>query len=109
FEEDVTEQDFEQLTAERFVRSVGARQGERGTWEQTGPNEQLDLAYYAWGLAYQKRLHTWDAAKWELLAAARARTDDAPGPPLLALAAAPAVEIPQVELPSNPGTKRSWF
>lgn len=109
FEDDVTEQDFEQLTAERFVRAVGARQGERGTWEQTGPNEQLDLAYYAWGLAYQKRLHTWDAARWELLFAARARTEDAPEPPLLALATAPAVEIPNVELPPNPGTGRVWF
>jgi phage terminase large subunit GpA-like protein len=77
FEDDATAEDFRQLTAEVFVRDVGAKPGKRGEWKriESRANEQLDLAVYNWALAYQKRLHTWDDARWESEFVRRARID----------------------------------
>ncbi len=91
YEDDATEEDFRQLTAEVFKRAPGAKPGQRGAWEKLRANEQLDLDVYAQALAYQKGLQRWDAARWEAEFHARAK---APGeesePPLLAIAAEPA-------------------
>ena len=91
YEDDATEEDFRQLTAEVFKRPAGAKAGQRGEWEKLRANEQLDLDVYAQALAYQKGLQRWDAARWEAEFHARAK---APGeetePPLLAIAAEPA-------------------
>lgn len=90
YEDDATEEDFRQLTAEVFKRPAGAKPGERGEWVKLQANEQLDLDVYAQALAYQKGLQRWDQARWELEFHARAK---APGeetePPLLTLAAEP--------------------
>jgi phage terminase large subunit GpA-like protein len=102
FEDDATEEDFKQLTAEVFKRPVGARIGERGEWLRVDgrANEQLDLAVYAWALAYQKRIHTWDQARWEQEFARRARVTDQPMAGLEALWSEPA---PVADLAVNPG------
>lgn len=92
FEDDATEEDFRQLTAETFKRPAGAKPGERGVWEKQRANEQLDLDVYDQALAYQKGLQRWDAAQWDrmFLDRARAAGEDSE-PPLLALAAGPTV------------------
>lgn len=103
FEDDVTEEDFRQLTAEVFKRPVGAKVGERGEWERVSGrnNEELDLAVYNWALAYQKRIHTWDQARWEQEFARRARVTDEPQRALEVLWS----EAPAAELPPNPGSE----
>ncbi|PHY20919.1 terminase gpA endonuclease subunit [Caulobacter sp. BP25] len=106
FEDDATEEDFKQLTAEVFKRAVDAKPGQRGEWHQTGPNEQLDLAVYGWALAYQKRVHTWDAARWEMMFKQRARVDETAPAPLEALWSADAQPVPKAETAPNPGTER---
>lgn len=107
FEDDATEDDFKQLTAEVFKRAVDAKPGQRGEWVQTGPNEQLDLAVYGWALAYQKRIHTWDATRWEMEFKRRARQDAEPAQaPLEALWSADMQQVPKAETAPNPGTER---
>lgn len=105
FEDDATEEDFRQLTAEAFKRSPGAKPGQRGEWVKLRANEQLDLDVYDQALAYQKGLQRWDAARWEaeFHARARAPVDDAE-PPLLALAAEPAA--PRAEPVGNNDERR---
>lgn len=111
FEDDATEADFLQLTAEVLKRPVGAKPLQRGVWDQlpNRPNEQLDLDVYAQALAYQKGLPRWEAARWEAEFAARAKVQATPeAPPLLALIEQPA--RPRAELPENPGgSGRDWF
>lgn len=106
FEDDTTEEDVRQLTAEVFKRPVDAKPGQRGEWVQIHANEQLDLAVYAWALAYQKRVHTWDQARWDQEFARRARLDGEPAEkPLEALWSTPA--MPKAELAPNPGGGRN--
>lgn len=113
FEDDTSEEDVRQLTAEVFKRAVDAKPGQRGEWVQTGANEQLDLAVYNWALAYQKRVHTWDQARWDQEFARRARlADDPVEAPLEALwASSPQAQpSPKADLPPNPGGgRRSMF
>lgn len=107
FEDDATEEDFKQLTAEVFKRAVDAKPGTRGEWVQTGANEQLDLAVYAWALAYQKRVHTWDAARWEMMFKQRARlADELSQTPLEAIWSMDPQRVPKAETAPNPGTER---
>lgn len=110
FEDDASEEDFKQLTAEVFRRPVGAKVGQRGEWARVEgrANEQLDLAVYAWALAYQKRLHTWDQPRWEQEFARRARQSDQPPPELLPLEAkwSEPEPPPVAELAANPGSER---
>lgn len=106
FEEDTTPEDFRQLTAEVFRRAVDARPGERGAWERVDgrANEQLDLAVYGWALAYQKRLQTWEPARWETEFAARARLPSDPAPTLFDTPTLAAPEpTPIAETAPNPG------
>ncbi|MFZ3008559.1 MAG: terminase gpA endonuclease subunit [Phenylobacterium sp.] len=107
FEDDSTEEDFRQLTAESFRRPVGAKPGQRGEWVnlERRPNEQLDLDVYAQALAYQKGIQRWDQARWEQEFHARGRAPGEPlTPPLLALAEAQ--DARAGELPTNPGAER---
>lgn len=116
FEDDATEEDFRQITAEQFKRPVGAKPGVRGDWVNTErrPNEQLDLDVYAQALAYQKGVTRWDAERWEREFHARSRDPSEPLiPPLLALAEAPApTESARAELTANPTAAaggKTWF
>lgn len=107
FEDDATEEDFRQLTGEVFKRAVDAKPGQRGEWVKVHANEQLDLAVYGWALAYQKRVHTWDAARWELMFKQRARLDAEPSQtPLEAIWSADPQRVPKAETAPNPGTER---
>lgn len=108
FEDDASEEDFKQLTAEVFKRAVDAKPGVRGEWVQTHANEQLDLAVYAWALAYQKRVHTWDAARWEQEFTRRARIDAPQERPLEAIWAQ-VQQVPKAETAPNPGARTSMF
>lgn len=107
FEDDATEEDFRQLTAEVFKRPVGAKPGQRGEWVtvEGRNNEQLDLDVYAQALAYQKGLQRWDQARWEAEFHARARFDAEPAAPMEALWTAPSetVSQPVADLAANPG------
>lgn len=108
YEDDATEEDFRQLTAEVFVRDVNAKVGDRGEWQKLRPNEQLDLDVYAQALAYQKGVTRWDQSRWarEFLARAREPGSSAE-PPLLELAAqpeAPVVGTPRPGLIGNAAT-----
>ncbi len=72
---------FRQLTAEVFIEPRSRRAGAIGNWEKLPgrANEQLDLATYAYALAWDKGLERWTAAEWAQLFAARAKpADDAP-------------------------------
>ncbi len=101
FEDDASTEDFLQLTAEVFKRPVDAKPGKRGVWErvESRANEQLDLAVYNWALAYQKRLHTWDDARWAEEFAKRARQGEAPTRAMEELWSAQAQ--PVADLPMN--------
>jgi phage terminase large subunit GpA-like protein len=113
FEDDTSEEDIKQLTGEVFKRAVDAKPGERGEWVQVHANEQLDLAVYAWALAYQKRVHTWDQKRWDQEFTRRARLPDEPAEtPMEALWSTPAAAppMPKAELADNPGGgRRSMF
>ena len=115
YEDDATEEDFRQLTAEVFKRSPGAKPGERGEWVKIQANEQLDLDVYAQALAYQKGLQRWDQARWEREFHERAKAPGEPSePPLLALASEPAApraepvgnDVGARRAPSAPGERR---
>jgi phage terminase large subunit GpA-like protein len=114
-EDDSTEEDLRQITAESFRREVGAKPGQRGKWVnlEGRPNEQLDLDVYAQALAYQKGLQRWDASRWEAEFHARGRAPaDLEQPPLLALAEAPPMPAsPKAELAANPSPDggKTWF
>lgn len=108
-EDDASEEDIKQLTGEVFKRAVDAAPGKRGEWVQVHANEQLDLAVYGWALAYQKRIHTWDQARWDQEFTRRARLPDDPGEaPMEALWSAPSQPppMPKAELAANPGNER---
>lgn len=115
FEDDATEEDFRQITAESFKRPIGAKPGQRGDWVnlERRPNEQLDLDVYAQALAYQKGIQRWDAVRWEQEFHARGREPgDLAVLPLLALAEAPPAQAaPKAELAENPRSDagKTWF
>lgn len=116
FEDDTSEEDIKQLTGEVFKRDVDAKPGARGEWIQVHANEQLDLASYNWALAYQKRIHTWDQARWEQEFLRRARLPDDPADtPMAALWSTPAPPppaaqpTPKADLAANPGRRPSLF
>ncbi len=81
FTADTSEETFRQLTAEIFKTPKSRRAGASGYWEQLSAraNEQLDLAVYCYGLAWNEGLERWGPTEWARLIAARAKTiDDAP-------------------------------
>lgn len=81
FTQDSSEEHFKQLTAEVYRDSRSKRPGALGWWEKLPgrPNEQLDLAVYAYALAWSKGLERWGATEWAQLFAARALpSGDAP-------------------------------
>jgi phage terminase large subunit GpA-like protein len=78
---DTPEEHFKQLTAEVFKEPRSRRAGAVGYWERIAgrANEQLDLAVYAYALAWDKGLERWGPTEWAKLFAARARpSEDAP-------------------------------
>lgn len=109
FEDDVSEEDFRQLTAEVFRRPVGAKPGQRGEWVRVEgrANEQLDLDVYCQALAYQKGIQRWDAARWEAEFLARNRFAEETATPLETLWSAPEAQPqPSAVTAPNPGAAR---
>lgn len=81
FPSDTPEEHFKQLTAEVFKEPKSARAGAIGYWERIAgrANEQLDLAVYAYGLAWDKGLERMGPTEWAQLFATRAKpSEDAP-------------------------------
>lgn len=111
YEDDATEEDFRQLTAEAFKRPAGAKPGQRGEWVNVDSraNEQLDLDVYAQALAYQKGLQRWDAARWDQEFHARAREPGSSETPNLFDAPPPPVEDegPQAPRAAEVGNRRA--
>lgn len=72
---EATEEIFKQLTAEVFKQPKTKRAGAVGFWEKLAgrSNEQLDLAVYAYGMAYDAGLERMSPAEWARLMAARRR------------------------------------
>ena len=97
-ERDASEEDAQQITAERLVLPKTARPGVRGVWEHRYPrNEQLDLAVYAWSAAQWRGVWAWDQARWEQEFLAHARpAGGAPAAPLEKIWNKPAAPEAQV-------------
>lgn len=97
FSGDTPEEHFKQLTAEVFKEPKSRRAGAVGFWEKISgrSNEQLDLAVYNYGLAWDKGLERWGPTEWAKLFSARAAPTGET--PLLDYAAREATATPQTQ------------
>jgi phage terminase large subunit GpA-like protein len=99
FSGDTPEEHFKQLTAEVFKEPKSRRAGAVGYWERVSgrANEQLDLAVYAYALAWDKGLERFGPTEWAKLFAQRAKPSHEA--PLLDFAAREATKEPPHPLP----------
>lgn len=106
-ERDTSEEDAQQITAERLVLPKTSRPGVRGVWETRYPrNEQLDMAVYAWAAAQWRGIWSWDAARWEQEFLAKAKPAGAPATaPMEQIWNKPPPPVAQVAPPSGAAAK----
>ena len=103
---DTTLEDFKQYVGEIFKQPKSPRAGAKGWWERIPgqANERLDLAVYAYALAWSNGVFSRTPAEWQARIAARLKTPES-DMPLFA-----AIEMPVAPaLPENPGNQRKSF
>lgn len=109
--EDATEEDFQQYTAEVFVKPRTRRAGVLGDWNRMAgrPNERLDNAVYARALFWWRGAFKRTPDEWRALFDARAKTPEDPLP--LFTAAEISAPAAQPTTAPNPGAyeRRSLF
>jgi len=108
-ERDTSDEDAQQITAERLVLPKTTRPGVRGTWEPRYPrNEQLDLAVYGWSAAQWRGIWSWDAARWEQEFVANAKpASAAAAAPLEQFWNKPAPAVAEVAPPASAPDRKS--